>query len=669
MKFTKKMLGRTILSVMLVAALTACGSNDTGVQQPENAPAPTTSTAPATPAATTPATSETPAAPVAEAPTGDYKEMTQAQLLALYPDPEIKGTVNVGSSTMMNSDLFNGWTNITPNSRAKFLMFNDYSIVVTDPVEEFFVNNVVVENWESTDNADGTKTFTFKINENLVFNDGSPIDATNYAFTQMLMSSPEFKSIDGSAVYGINFVGYSEFNTGDTRTFVGIRLLDQYTVSFTVKSEELPYFYDKAFFINAYPMPLHVIAPDVTITDDGNGATISDNFTGDMLRETMLDGQTGYRYNPKVTPGAYQLESFDDASFTAVLTRNPNFLCLADGVKPAIEKIIISNTNQSTQMNALEVGQVDLIEGITTGTQIDAGLEMVDNGILQYHGYPRHGYGKIGIHCDFGPTQFEAVRQALCYLLDRDEFGRQYSGGYAIVVDSRYSESQWMYQERKDSLDTKLTKYTLNTDKANEILDEDGWVLDANGGAYVPGAGNIRHKDVDGELMSLTIEWCSSADNTVTDLLAVMLPPACEQVGMKLNQTVQDSVLDTYYRKNIDEPFFHIFNMGTGFGTPDAPWEAYSTKPEYWGAPYNQNFIANDILESATGSMKRTPAEDREAFLDSWEEYIVEWNKTLPDIPLYANIYHDFFSTRIEGYYSTPTWHWARNIPRCTVAE
>ena len=667
MKFTKKMLGRTILSVMLVAALTACGSSNEGVQQPENTPAPAvTSTAPTTPATSTaPAESSAPAEEVS----GDYKEMTQAQLLALYPDPDVKGTVTVGSSTIMNADLFHGWTNITPNSRAKYLMLSDYSIVVTDPVEEFFINNVIVESWDSVDNADGTKTFTFKLNENLVFNDGSPIDATNYAFTQMLMSSPEFKSIDGSAVYGIRFVGFPEFNSGETKTFAGISLIDKYTLSFTVKAEELPYFYDKAFFINAYPLPMHVIAPGVTMTDDGNGATLSDDFTGDMLRETMLDTDTGYRYNPKVTPGAYQLESYDEGSNTAVLTRNPNFLCLADGVKPAIEKIIITNTTQSTQMNALEVGQVDLIEGITTGTQIDFGLEMVDAGILNYHGYPRHGYGKIGIHCDFGPTQFVAVRQALCYLLDRDEFGRQYSGGYAIVVDSRYSESQWMYQERKDSITDKMINYTLNTDKANEILDEDGWVFDATGGPYVPGPGNIRHKEVDGELMSLTIEWCSSVDNTVTDLLAVMLPPACEQVGMQLNQTLQDSVLDTYYRTNVDEPFFHIFNMGTGFGTPDAPWEAYSTKPEFWGAPYNQNFIANDILESATTAMKTTPAENKEDFLDHWEDYIVEWNRTLPDIPLYANIYHDFFSKRIEGYYSTPTWHWARNIPRCSVAD
>jgi len=668
MKFTKKLLGRTFLSVMLVAALTACGSKDEGVQQPENSPAPaaTASTAPAastTPAAT-PAASETPAAP-----TGDYKEMNQAELLALYPEPVLKGTVTLGTSTIMNSDLYSGWTNISPNSGCKYLMFWDYSLVVTDPSEEFYFNRIVLDSAESVDNADGTRTFTFKLNENLVFNDGSPIDARNYLFTLMFMSSPEFAGIDGSPTYGIKFVGYDEFNAGDTKTFSGFRLLDNYTFQITIKSDELPFFYDKAFFYDSYPTPMHVIAPDVTMTDDGNGATFSDNFTTELLRETMLDPQNGYRYNPKVTPGSYQLESFDDTSFTAVLTKNPNFLALSDGTKPSVEKIVVKTTTQSTQMNELETGQIDMLVGLNQGTTIDQGLEMVDTGKFGYAAYPRNGYGMISLHCDFGPTQFEAVRQAMCYLLDRDEFGRQYSGGYAIVVDARYSVNQWMYQELKDELEDELTKYTLNIDKANELLDGDGWTKNATGGDYVPGPGNIRHKEVDGELMPLVIEWCSSADNAVTDLLAVMMPPSADQVGMKINQTVQDSVLDSFYRKNVDVPFFHMFNMGTGFSSPDSPWNSYSTKPQFWGSPYNQNFIKNEILESSTQAMKLTEPGDRDTFLKNWKEYVIEWNKTLPDIPLYANIYHDFYNARLDNYNATPTWGWSRNIPRCVVTN
>lgn len=674
MKF-KKVLKSVALAMSMVFVLSSCSSGDQGVSQPENTAAQTSET----PAASseTPAASETPVAEVKEESleydvywTG-YTEMNQAELLALYPDEAPSGTVTYGSSTVMNADMFWGWTNISPNSAVKQLMTYDYGIVYTTSSEEFFVNNVVVEDWDTTDNADGSKTYRFKIHENLTFNEGTPITAKDYLFSIMLMSSPEFTAIDGSATYGLRYDGYDEFFAGDTKTFSGLKLLGDYEFSITVKAEELPYFYELALFYgNLFPVPMFVIAPGVEMTDDGNGATFSEEFTADLLRETMLDPQNGYRYNPKVTSGVYQFESFDNTTFTCVLTANPNFLCMPDGMKAGAEKIILKNTTQSTQMNELETGQVDILMGLTTGTQIDAGIEMVDNGVIGgYDSYARNGYGKIAIHCDFGPTQFESVRQALCYLIDRDEFGRQYSGGYAIVIDSRYSEAQWMYQERKDELDDLLIKYTLNTDKAIEVLEEDGWVLDANGGDYVAGAGNIRHKMVDGELMPLVIEWCSSKDNAVSDLLAVMLPPAAEQVGMKINQTIQDSVLDSYYRTNIDEPFFHIFNMGTGFATPDKPWESYSSLPQFWGSPYNSNYIANEVIETATNAMKLTDPSDKEAFLDYWQEYIVEWNRTLPDIPLYANIYHDFYTDRVQNYYCTPMWTASRNLSRLRVVD
>ena len=64
----------------------------------------------------------------------------------------------------------------------------------------------------------------------------------------------------------------------------------------------------------------------------------------------------------------------------------------------------------------------------------------------------RAGYGKITFACDFGPTQFPAVRQAIAYLLDRNEFASQYSGGYARVVNGYFGLSQWEYRENREAL-------------------------------------------------------------------------------------------------------------------------------------------------------------------------------------------------------------------------
>lgn len=648
-----------ILAAILVFGLAAGCDDNTGVNPDQQ-----TTTTQSSGTTTTQAPGTTTTEPDV---TGDHP--TLDQLMALYPDPTPYGTVTVGSTTQPNADYMWGFTNISPNASAKRMMFNNMALVVFNSAEEFQFNYAVIKEMTSEEQSNGDKTYNFEIYPGLLFNDGTEIKAKDYLFSTMLMSSPEFAAIDGNATYGLDFVGYEDFNAGTTKTFSGLRLLGDYEFSITISNEQLPYFYDISTFTSSFPTPMFHVAPGVEMTDSGNGATLSDAFNVDLLQKTILDPNTGYRFNPTVTPGAYQFVEFDDTQFTWILTINPNFKCMFDGAKPQIEKIIMKKTESATEMDELLTGQVDLIVGVTSGSNIDAGWDYVDENKIAAEYYPRNGYGKIAFHCDFGPTQFKAVRQAMTFMLDREDFGRQYSGGYAIVVDSRYSEAQWMYQERKDELDTKLTKYVLNIDKANELLDADGWVLNETGGAYVAGEGKIRHKDVDGELMPLVIEWCSS-DNDVSKLLRIMLSPNAEKCGMKINETIFSSVLDFYYRRNLDgDPIYHMFNMGSGFGSPDTPWNSYEQDLRYWGATGNANYIMSDSLYNTTQAMKKTDPADREGFLDSWVEYIVAFNDELPDMPLYANLYHDFFQPRLKGYTPAPAWSIENSLPRAWIED
>lgn len=268
---------------------------------------------------------------------------------------------------------------------------------------------------------------------------------------------------------------------------------------------------------------MSVLAPGADITDDGNGATFSDNFTTDLIRDPIVNETTGFRYKPTVTCGPYSFESYDANSNTAVVVRNEKFKGIYDGSKPSIDKIIVKLVEEATQIDELEAGTVDLIANLSGGTYVNAGLDLAESGAVSYVSYPRFGYGKIAFACNFGPTQFPAVRQAIAWLIDRDEFARQFTGGYGIVVDSNYAASQWEYQENKDILDEKLVHYTLNPDKAKEVLVADGWTLNEKGEDFVEGTDTLRYKMVNGELMPLTIQWASSG-NSVADLISALLP-------------------------------------------------------------------------------------------------------------------------------------------------
>src|SRR5699024_10812225 len=123
--------------------------------------------------------------------------------------------------------------------------------------------------------------------------------------------SPEMNQVDGyPCLTGNYYVGYEEFLAGETEAFAGVHLIDDMTFSLTVKAEELPFHYDITY-ASAKPRPLSVIAPGCDVVDTEEGATITGDFTAELLQETINNPDTGYRYNPQLTCGPYNFVSYD----------------------------------------------------------------------------------------------------------------------------------------------------------------------------------------------------------------------------------------------------------------------------------------------------------------------------------------------------------------------
>lgn len=577
-----------------------------------------------------------------------------------------KSQVILGSSTQVNGDFFDGWTNSATNAYLKELM-GGYATVAWTKEGRYVINPVAVPSHTAVVNADGSKTYTFNLAQNLTYNDGSKITAKDYVFSILYAASPEAVELGAQYGTGPEYVGYEDFHSGKSRTFSGIRLLNDYSFSITIKASELPYFFDLSL-VSVGPVPMHVLAPGVTITDTGKGATLSAAYNADLLRKTILTPGTGYRYKPLVTSGPYQFENFNPADSTASVVLNPRFLGEYDGAKGSIYRIIVKLTNNATQMDELKTGAIDMLQGISGGVQINRGLDMYDQGLVNYAFYPRYGYGKIAFACDFGPTQFDSVRRAIAYSLDRNEFARQYTGGFGIVVNGYYGASMWEYKQNADRLDKELNAYAYNLQKAEEELVAGGWTLNKDGKAFQKGVDTLRHKMVDGKLMPLVIEWANTANNPVSELIATMLVPEVRKIGMQINGTTVDFavLLNHLYKEGIDKPVYGMFNLGTGFATTQAYWYYYSTDPEYFGT-YNTNFIADKELESIALDMKKTDPTDLAGWVEKWIKFEKRWNFLLPDIPLYSDMYHDFYNPRIVGYESSSTWDFRYAIVRASV--
>lgn len=580
---------------------------------------------------------------------------------------EPTGQMVIGSITQVINEFYDtGFSASETNYNMYDLIHGGYDTVVFSKEGEFQYNDTVVASHEETENEDGTKTYTVTINDGLVWSDGTPITAKDYVFAVLLENSDEMAGVDGYPCNGgYSYIGYDEWLDGSADAFAGVHLVDDMTYSLTVKAEELPYHYDITY-ASLRPRPLHVIAPECDVEDTENGATITGDFTTELLQETINNVETGYRHNPKVTCGPYLFDNFDEASQQATLKANPEFVGDYRGVKPSIETLVIKTVSSDTMMNELESGSVDLLYSCSGGDTINAGLDLVEEGKAADTTYMRNGYGQLQFDCSVFPTDSQNVRQAIAYCLDRNEFARQYTGGYGSVVHSFYGLAQWEYQDSVEWINENLNTYEMNVEEAKKLLEEDGWNLNADGTPY-SGTGT-RYKDVDGELKPLVITWCNSEGNPVSELLATMLPETMAEAGMELQATTTDFATLQNGILHAGDTMYNMYNLATGFATANSPWYYFSSD-EAWMGNYNTNWIADEELNDAVMPLKSIPYEDSEAWLEAWQNFIKVWNEKLPNVPLYSDEYYDFYSTRVQGWENTATWGWQNAVLDAWVSE
>ncbi|MBR3742698.1 MAG: hypothetical protein IKN04_19955, partial [Clostridia bacterium] len=300
---------------------------------------------------------------------------------------------------------------------------------------------------------------------------------------------------------------------------------------------------------------------------------------------------------------------------------------------------------------------------------------------------------KIFFQCDFGPTQFEAVRHAVALLLDRNEFANTFCQGWGGVVNGPYGTAMWMAQAAEEWLDENLNNYAYNPEAAVAELVADGWVYDEAGNDYVEG---IRYKKVTAEeagtyvhnvtladgtiLMPLIIEWSSSEGSSVSDLLSVMLANGEQTAaaGMKINQNVMtfSELLNYMYRDasqgdKYGVPTYGMFNLASNWSTPVYDrYDDYTTDPKKLADGYNTNFLVVPELDQLTYDMVYgVEAGDSEGYLNYWQQFIKLWNELLPEVPLYSNIYVTVYPDWLENYEQTSYWSFQNAIVYANIAE
>jgi peptide/nickel transport system substrate-binding protein len=243
----------------------------------------------------------------------------------------------------------------------------------------------VFTTWEP--NEDNT-VWTFTIDENAVFSDGSPITAQDVVATWNLCAVPTTMH-QRVGLFFAGVEGYEAVTSGNTMEMSGLVALDDDTVQVTLTSAD-PVFYKR--------VASHLISP------------------AKASQAVGPDGEEVFQWwhpdNGVVTSGPFVPVSMDLDNNTAEFERNPNFWL----AEPKLDRVILTAvTDSQTAITMFKNGELDAINELFTPTLVDElGSDFVEGPMI-----PR-GH-QFWLDWSKEPTNDINVRKALILAVDPDK--------------------------------------------------------------------------------------------------------------------------------------------------------------------------------------------------------------------------------------------------------
>ena len=350
----------------------------------------------------------------------------------------------------------------------------------------------------------------------------------------------------------------------------------------------------------------------------------------------------------------------------------------------------------------------------------DGEEEAPDMSDIRYQNYPRIGLAFLTFTYDWPTVHEKEVRQAMAWCMDREQLTQDYTSGFGVVVDGYYGIEQWEYlictqqleypinfindkthtqedleewskhrnmyattDEEYDKLVAawemltldNLTKYNVydteidpdRTDKvgirkANALLDYAHWTLNRDGETYRPGVDDVRCKMIDGELVALDLTMMYPRGNHIVDTLDENWLDNLAEVGIKVTLVPEDmEELFLYYYREKERTTDMIY-LATNFHVIVDPAITYSTDDTANHLIWNNTYSDDEDLYYRAVNMRKTDPKDVYDYVSKWISFQERYNEVLPTIPVYSNIYFDFYTSQLQNYWITAHVTWTQAI-------
>ena len=424
----------------------------------------------------------------------------------------------------------------------------------------------LAESW--TISEDGTE-YTFVLKQGVTFHDGTPFTAEAVQFTFDRVVAGDIAAAGGTPTVGGTPDASMVIVPGQCHDQLGpydhCEIIDDHTVKVVLKTAFAPFLSG----LNGY---LGIVSPTAVRTMGLEAFARAPVGTGPFIFQDWIEADhITVTKNPNYSWGSSAFANPGAAYFDSIEFR------VIDDISVRTGTVTTDETQYIDSIDGLQLPDLEANSDVTVIKQAQPGAgQLMEMNLIRQT-----------------PVAELAVRQAMHYALDKEALNQAAYGGLNIAAASPLMKPTLGYEPLTEG------KFTYDVEKANQLLDEAGWVMD----------GDYRAKD--GVALELYYPLQEREPDKGT---ATFLQGAWQAVGIKLNLEIMErGRLREVIR---DEGNYDVTGMWFSYADPDV------LRTIFW----SQNLAG----------FNRAKLQDAE--VDGWLEQAYQTNDDAMRVQLYSQV-------------------------------
>ena len=377
----------------------------------------------------------------------------------------------------------------------------------------------LAESW--TVSEDGTE-YTFVLKQGVTFHDGTPFTAEAVQFTFDRVVAGDVAAAGGTPTVGGTPDASMVIVPGQCHDQLGpydhCEIIDDHTVKVVLKTAFAPFLSG----LNGY---LGIVSPTAVRTMGLEAFARAPVGTGPFIFQEWIEADhITVTKNPNYTWGSSAFANTGAAYFDSIEFR------VIDDISVRTGTVTTDETQYIDSIDGLQLPDLEANSDVTVIKQAQPGAgQLMEMNLIRQT-----------------PVAELAVRQAMHFALDKEALNQAAYGGLNLPANSPLMRPTLGYEPMTETL------FTYDVAKANQILDEAGWVMN----------GDVREKD--GVPLELYYPLQEREPDKST---ATFLQGAWAEIGLKLNLEVLERGL---LRQRIrEEGNYDITGIWFSYADPD----------------------------------------------------------------------------------------------------